>query len=124
MQGRDPSVEITQKVPLQLTYPRCTQVQGRDPSVEITQKVPLQLTYPRCTQVQGRDPSVEITQEVVEESEDERFDDMSDTVPSIELPAAEMARLEEISEVTADGRARGGGGYHLRRLFRSFSIYI
>ena len=55
----------------------------------------------RLPQVQGRDPSVEITHEVVEESEDERFDDMSDTVPSIELPAAEMARLEEISEVTA-----------------------
>ncbi|KAF0288417.1 Serine/threonine-protein phosphatase 4 regulatory subunit 3 [Amphibalanus amphitrite] len=56
--------------------------------------------WEKICQVQGRDPSVEITHEAVEESEDERFDDMSDTVPSIELPAAEMARLEEISEVT------------------------
>ncbi|XP_043246174.1 serine/threonine-protein phosphatase 4 regulatory subunit 3-like [Amphibalanus amphitrite] len=55
--------------------------------------------WEKICQVQGRDPSVEITHEAVEESEDERFDDMSDTVPSIELPAAEMARLEEISEL-------------------------
>ena len=54
-------------------------------------------------QVQGKDPSVEFTQEIVEESEDERcFDDMmtgSDSVPPIELPGADMGRLEEISEL-------------------------
>ena len=53
--------------------------------------------------MQGKDPSVEFTQDIVEESEDERcFDDMmtgSDSVPPIELPAADMGRLEEISEL-------------------------
>ena len=56
-------------------------------------------------QVQGKDPSVEFTQDIVEESEDERcFDDMmtgSDSVPPIELPAADMGRLEEISELVS-----------------------
>ena len=46
---------------------------------------------------------MEFTQEIVEESEDERcFDDMmtgSDSVPPIELPGADMGRLEEISEL-------------------------
>ena len=55
-------------------------------------------------QVQGKDPSVEFTQDIVEESEDERcFDDMmSDpSAPPIELPACEIARLEEISELVS-----------------------
>ena len=55
--------------------------------------------------MQGKDPSVEFTQDIVEESEDERcFDDMmtgSDSVPPIELPAADMGRLEEISELVS-----------------------
>lgn len=53
-------------------------------------------------QVQGKDPSVEFTQDVVEESEDERFEDMlptGDAAPPIELPPAEISRLEEISEL-------------------------
>ncbi len=55
-------------------------------------------------QVQGKDPSVDFTQDVVEESEDERcFDDMmsGDSVPPIELPPAEVGRLEEISELVS-----------------------
>lgn len=50
-------------------------------------------------QVQGKDPSVEITQDIVEESEDERYDEMSDSVQPVELPACEMGRLEDISEL-------------------------
>jgi len=59
--------------------------------------------WEKICSVQGKDPSVEFTQEIVEESEDERcFDDMmtgSDSVPPIELPGADMGRLEEISEL-------------------------
>lgn len=59
--------------------------------------------WEKICSVQGKDPSVEFTQDIVEESEDERcFDDMmtgSDSVPPIELPAADMGRLEEISEL-------------------------
>lgn len=51
-------------------------------------------------QVQGKDPSVDFTQELVEESEDERcFDEISDSVPPIDLPACEIGKLEEISEM-------------------------
>ncbi len=61
--------------------------------------------FPFCLfQVQGKDPSVDFTQDVVEESEDERcFDDMmsGDSVPPIELPPAEVGRLEEISELVS-----------------------
>ncbi|KXJ70453.1 hypothetical protein RP20_CCG023537 [Aedes albopictus] len=53
--------------------------------------------------VQGKDPSVEITQDVVEESEDERFEELSDSAPPIELPPCELSRLEDISEVIANG---------------------
>ena len=57
------------------------------------------------TQVQGKDPSVEFTQDIVESEEDERcFDEMmagGDTVPPIELPPAELGRLEEISELVS-----------------------
>lgn len=50
--------------------------------------------------VQGKDPSVDFTQDLVEESEDDtRFDDISDSQPPIELPAGELGRLEEISEL-------------------------
>ena len=42
---------------------------------------------------------MDITQDVVEESEDERFDDMPDAAPPIELPACELSKLEEISEL-------------------------
>ena len=55
-------------------------------------------------QVQGRDPSVEFTQDIVEESEDERgFDEImaNDPAPPIELPPAEIARLEEIAELVS-----------------------
>ncbi|XP_001663481.2 serine/threonine-protein phosphatase 4 regulatory subunit 3 isoform X2 [Aedes aegypti] len=59
--------------------------------------------WEKICQVQGKDPSVEITQDVVEESEDERFEDMSDSAPPIELPPCELSRLEDISEVIANG---------------------
>ncbi|XP_062535930.1 serine/threonine-protein phosphatase 4 regulatory subunit 3 isoform X2 [Armigeres subalbatus] len=59
--------------------------------------------WEKICQVQGKDPSVEITQDVVEESEDERFEDMSDSAPPIELPQCELSRLEDISEVIANG---------------------
>ncbi|KAJ2938751.1 hypothetical protein O0L34_g3367 [Tuta absoluta] len=55
--------------------------------------------WEKICQVQGKDPSVEITQDIVEESEDERFDEMSDSVQPVELPACEMGRLEDISEL-------------------------
>jgi len=52
--------------------------------------------------VQGKDPSVDFTQDLVEESEDDtRFDDISDNQPPIELPAGELSRLEEISELVS-----------------------
>lgn len=52
-----------------------------------------------CT-VQGKDPSVDFTQDLVEDSEDDRgFDEISESAPPIELPAAELAKLEEISEL-------------------------
>ena len=41
-------------------------------------------------------------QDLVEESEDDtRFDDISDSQPPIELPAGELSRLEEISELVS-----------------------
>lgn len=58
--------------------------------------------WEKICSVQGKDPSVDFTQDLVEESEDDtRFDDLSDTQPPIELPAAELARLEEISELVS-----------------------
>ena len=52
--------------------------------------------------VQGKDPSVDFTQDLVEDSEDDRgFDEISETAPPIELPAAELSRLEEISELVS-----------------------
>jgi protein phosphatase-4 regulatory subunit 3 len=58
--------------------------------------------WEKICSVQGKDPSVDFTQDLVEESEDERgFDEMSDSVPPIELPAAELSRLEEISELVS-----------------------
>lgn len=58
--------------------------------------------WEKICQVQGKDPSVEITQDIVEESEDERFDDMSDSVQPVELPACELSRLEDISELISN----------------------
>lgn len=52
--------------------------------------------------VQGKDPSVDFTQDLVEDSEDDRgFDEISESAPPIELPAAELAKLEEISELVS-----------------------
>ena len=43
-----------------------------------------------------------IVQDLVEESEDDtRFDDISDSQPPIELPAGELSKLEEISELVS-----------------------
>ena len=50
-------------------------------------------------QVQGKDPSVDNTQDLVEESEDERFDDGNDSNIWVELPACDLSKLEQISEV-------------------------
>ncbi len=45
---------------------------------------------------------MEFTQDIVEESEDERcFDDINETVPAIDLPACEIGKLEEISELVS-----------------------
>ncbi|KAL7023753.1 hypothetical protein ACKWTF_012766 [Chironomus riparius] len=55
--------------------------------------------WEKICQVQGKDPSVDTTQDIVEESEDERYEDMPDSAPPIELPACEISRLEEISEL-------------------------
>jgi protein phosphatase-4 regulatory subunit 3 len=58
--------------------------------------------WEKICQVQGKDPSVDFTQDIVEESEDERcFDEISDSVPAIDLPACEIAKLEEISELVS-----------------------
>jgi protein phosphatase-4 regulatory subunit 3 len=58
--------------------------------------------WEKICSVQGKDPSVDFTQDLVEESEDDtRFDDISDSQPPIELPAGELVRLEEISELVS-----------------------
>jgi len=58
--------------------------------------------WEKICDVQGKDPSVEFTQDIVEDSEDDnRFDEISDSAPPIELPAAELARLEEIHELVS-----------------------
>ena len=58
--------------------------------------------WEKICQVQGKDPSVDFTQDLVEESEDERgFDDISESAPPIELPPAELSKLEEISELVS-----------------------
>jgi len=58
--------------------------------------------WEKICSVQGKDPSVDFTQDLVEESEDDtRFDDISDSQPPIELPAGELSRLEEISELVS-----------------------
>ena len=42
-------------------------------------------------------------QDLVEDSEDDRgFDEISETAPPIELPAAELARLEVLPEFSSD----------------------
>lgn len=56
--------------------------------------------WEKICHVQGKDPSVDFTQDLVEDSEDDRgFDEISESAPPIELPAAELSRLEEISEL-------------------------
>jgi len=58
--------------------------------------------WEKICSVQGKDPSVDFTQDLVEDSEDDRgFDEISESAPPIELPAAELARLEEISELVS-----------------------
>ncbi|XP_023320943.1 serine/threonine-protein phosphatase 4 regulatory subunit 3A [Eurytemora carolleeae] len=58
--------------------------------------------WEKICSVQGKDPSVDFTQDLVEESEDDtRFDDISDSQPPIELPAGELSKLEEISELVS-----------------------
>lgn len=49
--------------------------------------------------MQGKDPSVEITQDIIEESEDERFDEMPEVAHPIDLPACDLGKLSEISEL-------------------------
>ena len=42
-----------------------------------------------------------VCQDLVEDSEDDRgFDEISETAPPIELPAAELARLEVLSKIS------------------------
>jgi len=56
--------------------------------------------WEKICHVQGKDPSVDFTQDLVEDSEDDRgFDEISESAPPIELPAAELSKLEEISEL-------------------------
>lgn len=50
-------------------------------------------------QVQGKDPSVEITQDPIDESEEERFEEIPETSHMVELPACELAHLEEIADL-------------------------
>jgi len=58
--------------------------------------------WEKICHVQGKDPSVDFTQDLVEDSEDDRgFDEISESAPPIELPAAELSRLEEISELVS-----------------------
>ena len=60
------------------------------------------LTVVRFVKVQGKDPSVDITQDLEQESEeieDDRFDEPNDTALPCELPASELSKLEEISEL-------------------------
>jgi len=58
--------------------------------------------WEKICSVQGKDPSVDFTQDLVEDSEDDRgFDEISESAPPIELPAAELAKLEEISELVS-----------------------
>ena len=58
--------------------------------------------WEKICHVQGKDPSVDFTQDLVEDSEDDRgFDEISESAPPIELPAAELAKLEEISELVS-----------------------
>jgi len=58
--------------------------------------------WEKICSVQGKDPSVDFTQDLVDDSEDDRgFDEISETAPPIELPAAELAKLEEISELVS-----------------------
>lgn len=58
--------------------------------------------WEKICSVQGKDPSVDFTQDLVEDSEDDRgFDEISESAPPIELPPAELAKLEEISELVS-----------------------
>lgn len=56
------------------------------------------LTFIR--QIQGKDPSVTITQDIPEDDDsEERFEEVLDTTGPIELPACELSKLDEISEL-------------------------
>ena len=67
-------------------------VQGKDPSVDFTQV----LQASECFDM--RQHYLPVWQDLVEDSEDDRgFDEISETAPPIELPAAELARLEVLS---------------------------
>ncbi|XP_052275212.1 serine/threonine-protein phosphatase 4 regulatory subunit 3A-like isoform X2 [Dreissena polymorpha] len=55
--------------------------------------------WEKICNVQGKDPSVEITQDIIEESEDERFDEMPEVAHPIDLPACDLGKLSEISEL-------------------------
>ena len=67
-------------------------VQGKDPSVDFTQVLQASLCFDL------RQHHLFVWQDLVEDSEDDRgFDEISETAPPIELPAAELARLEVLS---------------------------
>ena len=72
-------------------------VQGKDPSVDFTQVSKLFIM--RVNKKLKLGVELLVCQDLVEDSEDDRgFDEISETAPPIELPAAELARLEVLPE--------------------------
>jgi len=73
-----------------------------DLALSFQEKAGCDQIWEKICSVQGKDPSVDFTQDIIEESEDDsRYDDISDSQPPIQLPACELGKLDEISELVS-----------------------
>ncbi|XP_036439037.1 serine/threonine-protein phosphatase 4 regulatory subunit 3-like isoform X2 [Colossoma macropomum] len=76
-----------------------SEAENYDLALSFQEKAGCDEIWEKICQVQGKDPSLEITQDPIDESEEERFEEMPETSHLVELPACELARLEEIADL-------------------------
>lgn len=76
-----------------------SEAENYDLALSFQEKAGCDEIWEKICQVQGKDPSLEITQDPIDESEEERFEEMPETSHLVELPACELAHLEEIADL-------------------------
>ncbi|XP_062864564.1 serine/threonine-protein phosphatase 4 regulatory subunit 3-like [Trichomycterus rosablanca] len=76
-----------------------SEAENYDLALSFQEKAGCDEIWEKICQVQGKDPSVEITQEPIDESEEERFEEIPETSHTVDLPACELAHLEEIADL-------------------------